>query len=72
MMGLTGTLSNGYSASLFRLYYTLNPSVVPDSGGELTDGVLPGTWRNDFTPWVGFNSPSDTPLIFLSLAMAGA
>ncbi len=26
-IGLTGTLSNGYSASLFRLYYTLNQGV---------------------------------------------
>ena len=27
MLGLTGTLSNGYSRSLFRLYYTLNADV---------------------------------------------
>lgn len=27
MIGLTGTLSNGYASSLFRLYYTLMPSV---------------------------------------------
>ena len=27
MMGLTGTLSNGYSASLFRLLYVLNPAL---------------------------------------------
>ena len=32
MMGLTGTLSNGYSASLFRLYYLLNRSVRCDFG----------------------------------------
>ncbi len=29
-LGLTGTLSNGYSRSLFRLYYVLNPSVRRD------------------------------------------
>ncbi|GHO49170.1 DUF6094 domain-containing protein [Ktedonospora formicarum] len=27
MLGLTGTLSNGYAGSLFRLYYTMNRSV---------------------------------------------
>ena len=30
VIGLTGTLSNGYSASLFRLYYMLNPDVRKD------------------------------------------
>lgn len=32
VIGLTGTLSNGYSASLFRLYYMLNPEVRKDFG----------------------------------------
>ena len=32
MIGLTGTLSNGYSASLFRLYYVLNGAVRRDFG----------------------------------------
>src|SRR5579885_919097 len=27
MLGLTGTLSNGYASSLFRLYYILMPGV---------------------------------------------
>ncbi len=32
MLGLTGTLSNGYAGSLFRLYYVLNPQVRRDFG----------------------------------------
>lgn len=36
MIGLTGTLSNGYASSLFRLYYTLMPSVRKDFAYEDT------------------------------------
>ncbi len=37
MMGLTGTLSNGYSASLFRLYYVINGAVRRDFGYHETE-----------------------------------
>lgn len=37
MMGLTGTLSNGYSASLFRLYYVINGAMRRDFGYHETE-----------------------------------